>query len=238
MKKIVCENYDEICNIAADFFCQQLEDKPDSVLGLATGSTPIGLYSELVRRFQIGKIDFSKATSFNLDEYYPIKKSHLQSYDYFMRTNLFDKVNFAKTMLPDGEASDPVIECARYDDELRAAGGIDLLLLGIGLNGRIGFNEPATAYPVNSYLVKLTESSIVANSRFFKPDEVQPTEALTMGLGGIFSSKKIILIVSGESKAPIVKKLLDEVIKTDIPASFLHLHPDVTVILDKAASCG
>jgi len=236
MKKIVCENYDEICRVAADIYVKQLSDKPDTVLGLATGSTPIGLYSELVRRYQAGEIDFSRAVSFNLDEYYPIKKSHPQSYDYFMRDNLFDKVNFAKTMLPNGEADDPGVECARYDAELEAAGGIDLMLLGIGLNGHIGFNEPAVSYPLGTYLVDLTQSSLEANSRFFGPDETQPNRALTLGIGGILASKKIILIISGAVKAEIASKLFDGKIHTDVPACLLLLHPDVTLIIDRAAN--
>ena len=236
MIKIICENYEEACRTAADHYVEQLDKKPDSVLGLATGSTPVGLYAELVRRYQAGKIDFSRAVSFNLDEYFPIKKSHPQSYDYFMRSNLFDKVNFAKTMLPDGEAEDADTECARYDAELKSAGGIDLMLLGIGLNGHIGFNEPSLSYPVGTYLVNLSESSLEANSRFFGPGEIQPPQALTMGLGGIFASKKILLLISGANKAPIAKKLFEGILHTDVPACFLHLHPDITVIIDKAAN--
>ncbi|MDR2570342.1 MAG: glucosamine-6-phosphate deaminase [Oscillospiraceae bacterium] len=236
IKKIVCEDYAEICRVAADIYVEQLKRKPDSVLGLATGSTPIGLYAELVRRFQNGEIDFSQATSFNLDEYYPIKKSHPQSYDYFMRDNLFDKVNFKDTVLHDGEAVDPMVEGTRYDARLKEAGGIDLMLLGIGLNGHIGFNEPAASYPMGTYLVELSESSLEANSRFFGPDEIQPTTALTLGVDGIFNSKKIIMLITGKGKAEIVKKLFEGKIHTDVPACFLLLHPNVTVILDKAAN--
>ena len=236
MKKIVCDTYEDVCRYAADMYASQLKDKPESVLGLATGSTPIGLYNELVRRYNLGELDFSKAESFNLDEYYPIDPAHPQSYDYFMRENLFDKINLSKFQIPNGGASDPVAECIRYDVEIDKAGGIDLMLLGIGLNGHIGFNEPAVSYPVGTYLVNLTESSIVANSRFFGPDEHQPTTALTMGIGHIFRSKKILLLISGAAKADITRKLFEGIIHTDIPACLLLLHPNVTVIIDKAAN--
>jgi len=238
MKKVVCENYETVCSYAADIFVQQLKGKPDSVLGLATGSTPVGLYNELVQRYEAGEIDFSKAVSFNLDEYFPIDPTHTQSYDYFMRKHLFDKINLAKFHIPNGAAEDPVAECARYDALIDTAGGIDLMLLGIGINGHIGFNEPAVSYPMGTYKVCLTDSSINANSRFFGSDEQQPVTALTMGVGHIFKSKKILLLISGKAKADITKKLFEGIIHTDIPACLLLLHPDVTVILDEAASNG
>jgi len=238
MKKVVCENYDAVCSYAADIYVQQLKDKPDSVLGLATGSTPIGLYDELARRYEAGEIDFSEAQSFNLDEYFPIDPAHPQSYDFFMRKHLFSKINLTNFNIPNGAAADPAAECARFDALADDAGGIDLMLLGIGMNGHIGFNEPAVSYPMGTYLVKLTESSIVANSRFFGPDEHQPVTALTMGIGHIFKSKKILLLISGAAKAEITQKLFEGVIHTDIPACFLLLHPDVTVIIDKAANQG
>jgi len=236
MKKIILNNYDEVSRAAADVYVQQLRNKPDSVLGLATGSTPLGLYAELVRKYQSGEIDFSKACSFNLDEYYPIRKSHPQSYDSFMHANLFSKVNFAQSRLPNGEAEDPQAECIKYDAEIEAAGGIDLQLLGIGLNGHIGFNEPSASYPMSTNLVKLTESTLKANSRFFDASDSQPTQALTMGFGAIFHAKSILLIITGANKAPVSRKLFDGVIHTDIPASLLLLHPDVTVIMDREAS--
>jgi len=236
MKKIVLNNYDEVSRAAADIYVKQLRNKPASVLGLATGSTPLGLYAELVRLYQTGGIDFSKASSFNLDEYYPIRKSHPQSYDYFMRENLFSKVNFAQSRLPDGEADDPLAECAGYDADIEAAGGIDLQLLGIGLNGHIGFNEPSVSYPMSTNLVNLTESTLKANSRFFDAGVSQPAQALTMGFGAIFQAKSILLIITGANKAPVARKLFDGIIHTDIPASLLLLHPDVTVIMDREAS--
>ena len=236
MKKIVCNTYDDLCFCAADIFAMQLKEKPDSIFGLATGSTPIGLYDELARRYKEGEIDFSKAGSFNLDEYYPIDPSHPQSYAYFMKENLFDKINLSRSYIPKGNAPDPVTECVRYDVEIDKSGGIDLMLLGIGLNGHIGFNEPSVSYPFGTYLVSLSESSINANSRFFGPEEHQPTTALTMGIGHIFRSKKVLLLISGAAKAEITQKLFEGVIQTDVPACFLLLHPNVTVIVDKAAN--
>ena len=236
MQKIILENYDAASSAAADIFEKLLGEKPGSVLGLATGSTPLGLYAELVKRYQAGRIDFSKARSFNLDEYYPISKSHPQSYDYFMRENLFSMVNFASSQLPNGEAADPAAECARYDAEIEAAGGIDLQLLGIGLNGHIGFNEPSASYPIPTNLIDLTESTLRANSRFFEAGDIQPVQALTMGFGAISKARSILLIITGANKAPIAKKLFEGKIHTDVPACLLLLHPDVTVILDKDAA--
>jgi len=238
MKKIICENYDEMSFTAADIFTRQLREKPDSVLGLATGSTPLGLYAELVRRYQAGEIDFAKARSFNLDEYYPISRAHPQSYSYYMNENLFGKINLAASSLPNGETDDPYGECARYDAEIDAAGGLDLLLLGIGPNGHIGFNEPAVSYTMASHLTELTESTIAANARFFDDAAEQPTLALTMGFGAIFKARKILMLISGAGKAPIAKKLFEGKIHTDVPACLLLLHPDVTVLLDKDAAGG
>ncbi|MCL2628953.1 MAG: glucosamine-6-phosphate deaminase [Oscillospiraceae bacterium] len=236
MNKIICSDYNEVCAAAADIFAQQLSLKPSSVFGLATGSTPVGLYEELKRRCSARELDFSKAHAFNLDEYYPIEKNHPQSYKAFMDLHLFDEVKFESTQIPNGEAADPHIECARYDAAIEAAGGIDLQLLGIGINGHIGFNEPNTVYPVGSHLTELTESTLIANSRFFGEGEKQPETALTMGLGPIFNAKHILLLITGAAKAQVAKKLFDGKLYTDVPACFLLLHPNVTVILDKAAS--
>lgn len=236
MKKIICDTYEDMSRAAVDIFAAQLRKKPDSVLGLATGSTPLGLYAELVRRYSAGELDFGRARSFNLDEYYPIKKTNSQSYDYFMRENLFSKINLTNTRLPNGETDDPQGECERYDRDIEAAGGIDLQLLGIGLNGHIGFNEPDASYSVGTHLVKLTDSTLKANSRFFSDPNEQPTSALTMGFGAIFSAKSVLLLINGSSKAPIAKRLFEGRIHTDVPACLLLLHPDVTVILDKEAA--
>jgi len=236
MKKVVCDTYEDVCRFAADIFVQQLKSKPDSVLGLATGSTPVGLYDELARRYSAGEIDFSSARSFNLDEYHPIDPNHPQSYAYFMHKHLFDKINLSKFQIPDGSADDPIAECIRYDAQMDEAGGIDLMLLGIGLNGHIGFNEPAVSYSLGTHFVNLSESSMIANSRFFGPDEHQPTTALSMGLGQIFKSKKVLLLITGAAKVDITRKFFDNIVHTDVPASLLHLHPNVTVVIDKAAN--
>ena len=236
MKKIIYDSYDDMCRAAADIVALQLNKKPDSVLGLATGSTPLGFYAELVRRYRAGEIDFSLARSFNLDEYYPIKRDHPQSYHFYMNENLFSKVNFASSRLPDGETDDPMGECAKYDAEIESAGGIDFQLLGIGVNGHIGFNEPAVSYSMPTCLTELTESTLTANSRFFSDGEVQPTSAITMGFSSVFGAKSILLLINGASKAQIAKKLFEGKIHTDIPACLLLLHPDVTVLMDKEAS--
>ena len=236
MKKIVCENYSELCIAAADLFEAQLAKKPTSVFGLATGSTPIGLYEELSKRVNDGKMDFSNAKAFNLDEYYPINPTHPQSYKYFMDENLFNKVNFASTNIPNGETTNPSAECAEYDSAIKTAGGIDLQLLGIGVNGHIGFNEPDTTYSINTNLTKLTESTLEANSRFFDDPNEQPRTALTMGFGSIFAAKHILLLISGGNKAEVARKLFEGKIHTDVPASFLLLHPNVTLIIDKDAN--
>jgi len=236
MKKIVCENYDELCAAAADLFEAQLTKKPTSVFGLATGSTPIGLYNELSKRVAEGRMDFSSATAFNLDEYYPINQTHPQSYKYFMDKHLFNNVKFASTNIPNGEATDPNTECTDYDNAIESAGDIDLQLLGIGVNGHIGFNEPDTVYSIGTNLTKLTESTLEANSRFFDNPNEQPRTALTMGFGSIFAAKQIVLLISGSNKAEVTRKLFEGKIYTDVPASFLLLHPNVTLILDKEAN--
>jgi len=235
MRKIICNDYNDVCIKAADIFARQLEQKPTSVFGLATGSTPIGLYKELVNRHDAGKVNFSQARAFNLDEYYPIEKTHPQSYKAFMDLHLFSKVRFKSMQIPNGEAPDPHKECADYDAAIDFAGGIDLQLLGIGVNGHIGFNEPSAVYPVGSHITGLTESTLEANSRFFTSIETQPTTALTMGLGPIFKARHILLLITGTKKVEITKKLFEGKLYTDIPACFLLLHPNVTVILDKEA---
>ena len=236
MKKLVFDNYEDMSRGAADIYVEQLAKKPNSVLGLATGSTPIGLYNELVKRYNEKKIDFSKAISFNLDEYYPIKNDHPQSYKVFMYEHLFSKVNFAAINLINGEALDPDAECKRYDAAIDAAGGIDLQLLGIGLNGHIAFIEPADVYHMNTHIEQLSQVTLDANQRFFNEGEIQPPTAISVGLDKIFKAKKIIQLISGAAKAEIVRKLFDDKLYTDIPACLLKLHPDVTILLDKAAA--
>ena len=232
MKKIVCKNYDEMSKCGADIVAAQIKAKPDSVLGLATGSTPIGLYKCLREM----PLDFSNLSSYNLDEYYPIAKANDQSYAYFMNDNLFQYITVKSKDIPNGEAADAEAECRRYDKAIEQAGGIDLQILGLGVNGHIGFNEPAEALSVGTHAVDLTESTIEANARFFANKDDVPRRALTLGLGGIMRAKKILVLASGKNKADIVKKMFSGEVTTDVPASLLQLHNDVTVVIDEEAN--
>lgn len=238
MKVIVANNYDEMSKIAAREMAKLLYVRPNAVLGLATGSTPEGVYKELIGLNKEHKVDFSQVTTFNLDEYRGLKGDHPQSYRYFMDTNLFNHVNIDKnkTHVPNGTAEDIEKECREYDEAIERAGGIDLQLLGIGTNGHIGFNEPSDYLNLNTHLTGLTEETIKANSRFFDSIDEVPTEAVTMGLGSIMKAKKIILLASGEKKAEIIAKLVEDKISTRVPASILQVHPDVLVIVDKEAA--
>ncbi|MBQ7338858.1 MAG: glucosamine-6-phosphate deaminase [Clostridia bacterium] len=237
MKVIVCETYEEMSRCAADVVADVMKARHDCVLGLATGSTPVGMYDELVRRYEAGELDFSAVRSVNLDEYYPISPDNAQSYRYFMNTNLFDRVNIdkAQTAVPDGSAPDPEAECRAYEEKIAALGQVDIQVLGIGQNGHIGFNEPAEALHPLTHLTALTESTIKANARFFSEDEVIPTSALTMGMGTILRAKKILILANGEAKADAIATLLSGMLTTSCPASFLNLHDDVVVICDRAA---
>ena len=238
MKIIVTENYEEMSEVAAKLFLEVLTEKKDCVLGLATGSTPIGLYSGLAKACDEGKVDFSNVKSVNLDEYYPIAPDNDQSYRYFMNKNLFDKININKenTFVPDGTAADPETSCRAYEDKIDSLGGIDIQVLGIGRNGHIGFNEPsADGLFANTHLTDLTEDTIEANSRFFASVDEVPTHALTMGIASVFKARKIVILANGESKADAVKKMVEGPISMMCPASLLCLHPDVTLVCDKAA---
>lgn len=237
MKVIVCESYEEMSARAAEIFAEQIKEKSDSVLGLATGSTPIGMYDRLVDKYNDGALDFSGVTTFNLDEYYPIKKSDRQSYHSFMNEHFLGKVNVdrERTHIPNGEASDPTSECAEYEEKINAAGGIDLQILGVGQNGHIGFNEPKDGLDAGMHITELSESTLEANSRFFSADEKMPTMALTMGMENIMKAKKILLLASGKSKQEALRNLLSRVVTTDCPVSFLQLHPNVTLIADREA---
>ena len=228
MKVIRTNNYEETSKIAAEIVAEQLRTKPDSVLGLATGSSPVGMYDELVRM----NLDFSAVTSVNLDEYYGLTPDNDQSYRYFMNKNLFDRVNIRKecTFVPDGLTKDPEAHCAEYDQRILDLGGIDLQVLGMGLNGHIGFNEPGESFPVGTHLVTLEDSTIEANSRFFASKEEVPTQAISMGLKQIMSARKIILIVHGKAKEATLEKALNGPVTPWLPASILQLHPDVTVV--------
>lgn len=235
MKYITVNTYEELSNKAADLIAAQILVKPNCVLGLATGSSPVGTYKRLIADNQAGKIDFSTVTSVNLDEYVGLDGSNDQSYRYFMNHNLFDHVNIdkSKTFVPSGLAADLKAEGEAYDAMIKELGGIDLQLLGIGLDGHIGFNEPDAYFTAATHEVKLDESTIEANARFFASKDDVPTTAITMGMLSIMQAKKVLLIANGAAKKAIVEKAFFGPIDPQVPASILQLHPDVTVIFSE-----
>ena len=240
MKLIVCKNYEEMSEVAASILADVMKANPACVLGLATGSTPVGMYRKLIEKNAAGEIDFSSVTTVNLDEYYPIAPDNDQSYRYFMNENLFNHVNIDKTrtFVPDGMASDPVAACEAYEEIVASVGAADIQVLGIGQNGHIGFNEPADALEVRTHVTGLTESTIKANARFFATEADVPTKALTMGIGTILNAKKIIILANGAAKHEAVSKMLAGKLDTSCPASMLNLHANVTVICDEMAYNG
>lgn len=238
MNIVIAEDYDQMSRIAADTIAECVRALPDCVLGLATGSTPIGTYACLVDDCAAGKVDFSDITTFNLDEYVGLTPDHDQSYRYFMNEHLFDHVNIdkARTHVPDGSDPDAEAVCSAYDEAIFDAGGIDLQLLGLGHNGHIGFNEPADAFPVGTHIVDLTERTIQANSRLFDDASQVPRQAYTMGIGTIMGARAVLVVVSGEDKAATVKAAFQGPVRPEVPASVLQLHPNCTVVCDKAAA--
>lgn len=237
VKIIKAKNPEEMSKLAADIFEDVIRKKPDCVLGLATGSTPIPLYKELIAREKAGRIDFSKVRSANLDEYKGLGPDHEQSYRYFMNTNLFDHISIKKenTIVPDGLTTDPERMCAEYDKKIESLGGIDIQLLGIGHDGHIGFNEPNTEFVVPTHEVKLVEMTRKANARFFSSLDEVPTAAYTMGIGTVMSARKIVMVAYGADKAEILKKSFFGPVTPAVQASILQLHPDVTLVADEAA---
>ena len=237
MKIIVAKDYNEMSKKAAQIIAAQITLKPNSVLGFATGSSPVGTYQELAKKNQAGEIDFSDITTVNLDEYKGLPKEHEQSYIRFMNENLFDHVNIdkANTYLPNGMTETPDEECANYEKLIKELGGIDLQLLGIGHNGHIGFNEPSDRFEMNTHCVTLTERTIEANKRFFDSADDVPRQAFSMGIGTIMAAKKIVVVVSGEDKADALQKAVEGPITPAVQGSILQLHPDVTIICDEAA---
>lgn len=236
--KIYCEkDYEAMSRRAAGILAAQVILKPDCVLGLATGSSPVGAYKELVRRYQEGELDFSGVTSVNLDEYKGLSGENDQSYRYFMNSNLFDHVNIDKsrTFVPDGLEPDSEKACADYNAIIRREGPVDLQLLGLGNNGHIGFNEPSDVFEKETHCVDLTASTIEANKRFFEKEEDVPRQAYTMGIGNIMQAKRILIIVSGEGKADIVARAFCGPVTPEVPASILQFHNDVTLVGDEAA---
>ncbi len=235
MLYIEVETYKELSQEASKIIASVVKSKPESILGLATGSSPLGTYDGLIEAYNNGEIDFSKVTTINLDEYIGLTPDNDQSYRYFMETNLFSKINVRKdfTFVPDGCAEDIQKECKEYDERIVSLGGIDIQLLGIGLDGHIGFNEPDDVFVKETHLVDLDPSTIEANARFFDSIDDVPKQAVTMGMGGIMGAKKVLLIANGKNKEEIVKKAFFGPITPKVPASILQLHPDVTVIYSK-----
>ena len=236
--RIYCaKDYYHASRVAANIISAQVIMKPDCVLGLATGSTPIGTYEQLVRWYEKGDLDFSEVHSVNLDEYRGLRPDNERSYRYFMNKHLFDSINIdkANTFVPDGTEPDKEKACKKYDEIIRSHGGVDLQILGLGHNGHIGFNEPGSAFDKETHCVALSESTIEANARFFDSLDDVPKEAYTMGIKTIMQAKKIVVIVSGESKKDIVKKAFSGPITPEVPASVLQLHNDVILVGDEAA---
>ena len=231
------KDYDEMSRVAANIISAQVILKPESILGLATGSSPIGVYDQLVEWYKKGDLDFSRVTTVNLDEYKGLPKENEQSYDYFMHKHFFDKVNIDvnNTNLPNGLAEDPEEECRRYDALIESLGGVDLQLLGMGHNGHIGFNEPGDFFDKGTHCVDLKESTIEANKRFFESADDVPRQAYSMGIGTILKSKKLLVVVSGEGKAEALKNSICGPVTPQVPGSILQFHPDVTIVADEAA---
>ncbi|MCI6593790.1 MAG: glucosamine-6-phosphate deaminase [Firmicutes bacterium] len=231
------KDYADMSRKAANIISAQVIMKPDCVLGLATGSTPIGLYQQLVEWYEKGDLDFSEVRTVNLDEYKGLSRENDQSYYYFMHHNLFDHVNLPaeNSHLPNGMEPDSDKECRRYSELIRSMGGVDLQLLGIGHNGHIGFNEPGDAFDNDVHCVDLTQSTIEANKRFFASADDVPKQAYTMGIKTIMQAKKILIVASGEDKADIVRDAFFGPITPKVPASVLQLHNDVTLVADEAA---
>ena len=238
MRVYRAKDYKDMSRKAANIISAQIILKPNSVLGLATGSTPIGTYSQLVDWYKKGDLDFSEVTSVNLDEYKGLPGSNEQSYYYFMHQHLFDQVNIQErhTHLPNGMEPDSKKECERYEELIRSLGGVDLQLLGMGHNGHIGFNEPGTSFDSQTHVVDLTDSTIESNSRFFASRDQVPTKAISMGIASIMAAKTIILFAYGDKKADAIFKMVKGPVTEEVPASVLQHHPDVTLILDEAAA--
>lgn len=231
------KDYKDMSRKAANIISAQVIMKPNCVLGLATGTTPIGVYKQLAEWYQKGDLDFKEVKTVNLDEYKGLSKENSQSYYYFMYHNFFRHINIdlANTYIPDGMAVDDAMECERYNQVIHSLGGIDLQLLGLGHNGHIGFNEPEHAFEKSTHLVALSESTIRANSRLFSDPSEVPRYAYTMGIKTIMQAKKIIVIVSGEDKADIVKQAFFGAVTPSVPASILQMHNDVILVGDEAA---
>lgn len=237
MRIIKAEDYNQMSRKAANIISAQVIMKPDCVLGLATGSSPLGIYNQLIDWYKKGDVDFSECYSVNLDEYVGLDISSDQSYVYFMHHNFFDSINIQEshTFIPNGKNLDVADECAKYDARIASLGGIDLQLLGIGPNGHIGFNEPDNVFTKGTHCVDLAQATIEANKRFFDSIDDVPRQAYTMGICDIIQAKKVVMVVSGEAKADIVREAFTGPVTPQVPASILQLHPDFTLVADAAA---
>lgn len=237
MNIIRAKDYEDMSRKAANILAARIILKPDCVLGLATGSTPLGVYARLIDKYNRGDLDFSRVSTVNLDEYRGLPEDNAQSYHYFMRHNLFRHINIRPdhTFVPDGMEPDGALACQAHEDTIRKLGGIDLQLLGLGNNGHIGFNEPGPVFEKETHPVDLAESTIRANARFFERIEQVPTQAYTMGIGTIMRARQILLIVSGSGKADIVARAFWGPVTPQVPASILQMHPDVTLVADEEA---
>ena len=237
MKIIRAKDYKDMSRKAANIISAQVIMKPNCVLGLATGGTPVGTYKQLIDWYNKGDLDFSEVTTVNLDEYRGLPRENPQSYWYFMHDNLFNDVNIdhSRINLPDGTNLDAAAECARYDEVIRSVGGIDLQLLGIGHDGHIGFNEPGSAFELGTHCVDLTQDTIEANKRFFESIDDVPRQAYTMGIKTIMQARKVLLVASGKDKASIVKKAFFGPVTPEVPASILQMHPDFILVGDEEA---
>jgi len=238
MRVVIQNSADDVAEYAANLFARQLNEKPDSVLGLATGSTPLKLYDKLIERCRRGALSFRQVSTFNLDEYLGLEGTHPQSYRYFMNRVLFDHIDIDKqrTHVPNAVSMDSRKAAQGYEQNLREAGGVDLQLLGIGVNGHIGFNEPYSSLASRTRVKTLTARTIADNARFFADDEFQPHLSLTMGIGTILEARQIVLLATGSAKAPAVKQTIEGPVTAKCPSSALQLHPAVTVLLDTGAA--
>ncbi|NTS78720.1 glucosamine-6-phosphate deaminase [Catenovulum sp. SM1970] len=238
MKVVILKDAAEVAQYGAQIFIDQINAKANSVLGLATGSTPVALYKELIEANKSGKVSFKDVSSFNLDEYLGLEGTHPQSYRYFMNEQLFDHVDIdkANTQVPPGNDANPIEACKKYEADIVAQGGIDVQLLGIGRNGHIGFNEPSSSLASRTRVKTLTKETIDDNARFFSEGEYQPELSITMGIGTILESKKVVLLATGENKAEAIKQTVEGAISASCPASALQFHQDVVVIVDEAAA--
>ncbi len=239
MKVIILNDAIEISKEAADIIVKQINSNKGSVLGFATGASPVETYKRIIEKYEAGEVSLKHITTFNLDEYVGLSRENVNSYFYFMKDNLFGKtdVDFDKVNFLSGEADDSEAECKRYWNKIKESGGIDIQLLGIGTNGHIGFNEPGEKFADGPFVVRLTQSTIDSNKKYFEAvGDTMPEYAFTMGIGDIMRARKIILIATGESKAKAVKALVEGEVTPSCPASILKLHADVTVFLDKQSA--